>query len=394
MWRVTAHWRPACDRSIRRCGAGLRVRARFFSGWAGAGVCGVGDSAEERSVSAGGRAGAGGGRTGGRVDGGGGAGVRAVGVRLTGVREKISASAAAGTQEQLGRAREPMQKNASEDDAEISIADAMAFSSGVIGLDSMSDDEMRAHNGDDIDVDAVRAAFRRSTFNRAPKDPRTSARAKLRRRLLWLQRAITDVEIAMEGVFGAPGWTNKAGELANLHQAIAEFRIKTGLTGDGHLVARALGPAMLERLFRQPPAQIAQDAADDGQGADFGSVCNGTSYEVREPCRTSCPLRRAACWPCRCRQRFRTSEIDPLSPDFPHPRRALVVGTGGIGHCMHDVAGFIDCCSHRRAAKALRHGRPCREGTRPRRSRNPGAHHRRRASHTAPRAPGGRHRGG
>lgn len=56
--------------------------------------------------------------------------------------------------------------------------------------DSVSDEEIQAEYGPDISPGDLRELFRKSTFGREPKNPRVSARAKLRRRLLWLSRIV------------------------------------------------------------------------------------------------------------------------------------------------------------------------------------------------------------
>ena len=146
-----------------------------------------------------------------------------------------------------------IQETTSEDDADFSIADATEFNNKLRhDPDSIGDNEIRDQYGYDIDVNAVREAFRRSTFNRPPKNQRASARAKLRRRLLWLQQAISDVEAAIEAVLAAPGRTNKSGELEDLRKSIAELRTKTGLAGNGQPGVDDADLSMFDKLFNLP----------------------------------------------------------------------------------------------------------------------------------------------
>ncbi|HEX8443808.1 MAG TPA: hypothetical protein VF631_09195 [Allosphingosinicella sp.] len=62
-----------------------------------------------------------------------------------------------------------------------------------------------------------------------PKNPRASARGRLRRRIDWLQHALSQVEIAIQGVREAPGRTNRPDKLDQLEKAIADFRANAGL---------------------------------------------------------------------------------------------------------------------------------------------------------------------
>jgi hypothetical protein len=114
--------------------------------------------------------------------------------------------------------------------------------------DSVSDEELREHFGADIDVKEIRGLFRRSTFGHTAKNQRASARAKLKRRMLWLHKSIIEVEAAIKEVVAAPGRTNKVDELVKLQEALADFRVKAGLTDDG-VLDQEVDPDLFERLF-------------------------------------------------------------------------------------------------------------------------------------------------
>lgn len=90
--------------------------------------------------------------------------------------------------------------------------------------DSVSDDEFRAEYGDDIPPSELRELFRRRTFGKESKAPRASARAKLRRRLVWLKDSLDAVEHAVNQIIASPGRTYKQKELSDLLAAIEQFR--------------------------------------------------------------------------------------------------------------------------------------------------------------------------
>ncbi|MDP1874818.1 hypothetical protein [Phenylobacterium sp.] len=123
--------------------------------------------------------------------------------------------------------------------------------------DGVTDDEIREEYGSDISPAELRELFRRSTFGRASKRPRASARAKLRRRLLWLSRSLQEVESAVDAVRKSPGRINKPKELEDLLAAIGDFRRAANLPVPGE--PTELDPDLFERLFG-----IAAD--DEGPG--------------------------------------------------------------------------------------------------------------------------------
>jgi len=136
----------------------------------------------------------------------------------------------------------------SDEDSELSISDIMAFQKRIeVAPDSVSDDEIRAEYGDGISPNDLRELFRRSTFRNESKAPRASARAKLRRRLVWLDRSLEEVEDAVGQVLGSPGRTNKQSELDNLLAAIEQFRTAVGLSEPQS--PSACDPDLLERLL-------------------------------------------------------------------------------------------------------------------------------------------------
>lgn len=119
--------------------------------------------------------------------------------------------------------------------------------------DAASDEELLASWGMDGEQSAaeIRASIKKSTFGRPAKDKRASARAKLRRRVLWVSRALDDLEAHIQEVFDAPGRTNRKAELENLRGAIKEFRASTGIVTPPELdvdftaIERMLGMAPL-----------------------------------------------------------------------------------------------------------------------------------------------------
>ncbi|MEO5375852.1 MAG: hypothetical protein H7840_16600 [Alphaproteobacteria bacterium] len=159
------------------------------------------------------------------------------------------------------------------EDANFSLAEVFATNRRIQeNPDEVSDEELREHFGEEIDVEKVRALFRRSTFGKEPKDKRASSRAKLRRRMLWLHRSILEVEAAIEEVLGVPGRTNKADELKALREVLVEFRAKAGLTDDGALGIKA-DPDLFERLFGEGRAEAETVVELDGAAIELGKGC-------------------------------------------------------------------------------------------------------------------------
>ena len=113
--------------------------------------------------------------------------------------------------------------------------------------DAVTDDEIREEYGSDISPAELREIFRRSTFGRPSKKPRASARAKLRRRLLWLSRSLQEVESAVAAVHSSPGRTNKPKELEDILAAIGVFRSAANLPVPEE--PAELDPDLFERLF-------------------------------------------------------------------------------------------------------------------------------------------------
>ncbi len=139
---------------------------------------------------------------------------------------------------------------------EFSIESLLAFQRRLeVDPDAVTDDEIQEEYGTDISPADLRELFRKSTFGRPSKRPRASARAKLRRRLLWLSRSLQEVESAVDAVRSSPGRTNKAGELEDLLTAIEQFRsaVKLPLPEE----PTELDPDLFERMFGM--------AADDGE---------------------------------------------------------------------------------------------------------------------------------
>jgi hypothetical protein len=132
--------------------------------------------------------------------------------------------------------------------AEVSIEAVMAFQRRMQSEpDSVSDEEIQAEYGPDISPGDLRELFRKSTFGREPKNPRVSARAKLRRRLLWLSRSLEEVESAVAEVRDAPGRTNKQNELGELLAAIDAFRSAVKLPAPQE--PPEVDPDLFERMF-------------------------------------------------------------------------------------------------------------------------------------------------
>lgn len=122
--------------------------------------------------------------------------------------------------------------------------------------DAISDEELIAEYGDDFDIEELRNTFRKYTFNRPPKNPRASARAKLRRRLLWLEQSLGEVEVAVDAVLNAPGRTNKRTELEDLQGAIKNFR--EAVTLPSRSEPQGDGTDIFERILGLP----SQDQTD------------------------------------------------------------------------------------------------------------------------------------
>lgn len=136
--------------------------------------------------------------------------------------------------------------------AEVSIEAAMAFQSRMQSdPESVSDEEIRAEYGTDISPSDLRDLFRKTTFGREPKNPRISARAKLRRRLLCLSRSLEEVESAVAEVLEAPGRTNKQNELEKLLDAIKVFRGEVKLPAPQE--PSDVNPDLFERMFGAAP---------------------------------------------------------------------------------------------------------------------------------------------
>lgn len=141
---------------------------------------------------------------------------------------------------------------------ELSIESLLAFQRRMeADPDAVTDDEIQEEYGSDISPAELRELFRRSTFGRPSRWPRASARAKLRRRLLWLSRSLQEVESAVGAVLSSPGRTNKAGELKDLLAAIEQFRSAARLPIPEE--PAELDPDLFERMFGMA-------ADDDGPG--------------------------------------------------------------------------------------------------------------------------------
>jgi hypothetical protein len=137
-------------------------------------------------------------------------------------------------------------------DTEVSIESVLAFQRRMqLDPDSVSDEEIRLEYGTDISPGDLRELFRRSTFGREPKNPRTSARAKLRRRILWLSRSLEEVESAVAEVRDAPGRTNKRNELDELIDAIGAFRAAVKLPAPQE--PSEIDPDLFQRMFGNAP---------------------------------------------------------------------------------------------------------------------------------------------
>lgn len=141
------------------------------------------------------------------------------------------------------------------DATEVSLEAVMAFGRRMQSdPDSVSDEEIRAEYGAETSPSDLRDLFRKSTFGRAAKNPRTSARAKLRRRLLWLSRSLEEVESAIAEVRASPGRTNKQNELDEILDALQAFRSAVKLPTppeppevDPDLFERMFGTAVVEQ---------------------------------------------------------------------------------------------------------------------------------------------------
>lgn len=163
----------------------------------------------------------------------------------------------------------------SGEDDKFSIEATIAFQGRMeTNPDSVSDKEIEAQYGTDFPPNELRDLFRKNTFGRSAKNPRTSARAKLRRRLLWLSRSLEEVEFAAAAVSKAPGRTNKQGELDNLLAAIKVFRdamslpiSKEPVNADPDIFERMFGTARHDRR----PIPVDQKG-DDEDGLNEGAI--------------------------------------------------------------------------------------------------------------------------
>src|SRR4051794_23889350 len=99
-------------------------------------------------------------------------------------------------------------------------------------------------------------------FKRPPKNPRASARAKLRRRLAWLQGALHNVEMTIDEVFAAPGRTYNGEKLERIKRAIKDFRDTTGLTGDGLDNISPIAEDSLDRIFSDQGSNLSAYTAN------------------------------------------------------------------------------------------------------------------------------------
>lgn len=117
--------------------------------------------------------------------------------------------------------------------------------------DAVSNEEIMAEYGAAIAPEDLRDLFRRSTFGRSAKNPRASARAKLRRRLVWLSRSLEEVEDAIAAVRSSAGRVNKSKELDEILAAIERFRRDANLPAPEE--PREVDPDLFERLFGSGP---------------------------------------------------------------------------------------------------------------------------------------------
>lgn len=102
---------------------------------------------------------------------------------------------------------------------------------------------------EESDLQQLTREITENTVKKEPKNPRASARAKLRRRLVWLQAALYNAEMAIDDVFNAPGRTNKRKELEKIKDSITKFRCDTGLTADGMPDMAQIPEDVFDRLF-------------------------------------------------------------------------------------------------------------------------------------------------
>jgi hypothetical protein len=100
------------------------------------------------------------------------------------------------------------------------------------------------------------------SFKRPPKNPRASARAKLRRRLTWLQAALHNAEMAVDEVFAAPGRTYNRENLERIKGAVKDFRDSTGLTGDGLDNIPPIAEDSLDRFFSDQGSNLSAYTAN------------------------------------------------------------------------------------------------------------------------------------
>jgi len=142
---------------------------------------------------------------------------------------------------------------------EVSIEAVIAFQNRMQSdPDSVSDEEIRAEYGTDVSPCDFRDHFRKTTFGREPKNPRASARAKFRRRLLWLSRSLEEVESAVAEILHAPGRTNKQNELNELLDAISAFRSAVKLPAPQE--PPDVDPDLFERMFGTAPNEQHSDS--------------------------------------------------------------------------------------------------------------------------------------
>lgn len=135
-----------------------------------------------------------------------------------------------------------------KDDAAFSIEALIAFQRRMQSdPDSVSDSEIQNEYGSDISPHELRELFRKNTFGRAANNQRASARAKLRRRLLWLSRSLEEIQAAVAEVRSAPGRTNKQLELDGLLNAIEVFRSSVNLPVP--VEPSEVDPDLFERMF-------------------------------------------------------------------------------------------------------------------------------------------------
>lgn len=98
--------------------------------------------------------------------------------------------------------------------------------------ESVSDDEIRAFYGSELPGDELRELSMKRNPRSAPKNMRASVNAKLRRRLIYLEQAVHDVEYALEEVFNhaAPVPEGKREKRLNdVADALEQLKEKLGI---------------------------------------------------------------------------------------------------------------------------------------------------------------------